>query len=314
MKIKLEKTEERKGGEACHNFFKWLVPVYQLSDWFDRGYINTSQCSLFLSLRKMVWGVQACEIEESTNFFVQWTYLWDCPHIGASRKEWKTCLMWTWCVEKMFCNPADWLWQTFDISAVFTFGKTHIIFRKTSWTFKNLYLKSNHDWVTTQSFSIAAFHFSEFRSVNHYPWNFKCAVKKKTNELGLAWQNMARNHHIHGRKKVTLSYSDLEGTLEKIKQLKMTKSLCVSWPLSRKQAAKITFALLKRKTLQSIIYPPEKKFIRTSSIWYEVHVIIVCCLPTPFLHSEGISPAKFSKSSAWPKCHFLHPFKPGLGL
>ena len=93
MKIKLEKTGERKGGEACHNFFKWLVPVYQLSDWFDRGYINTSQCSLFLSLRKMVWGVQTCEIEESTNFFVQWTYLRDFPHIRALRKEQKTCLV-----------------------------------------------------------------------------------------------------------------------------------------------------------------------------------------------------------------------------
>ena len=42
----------------------------------------------------------------------------------------------------------------------------------------------------------------------------------------------------------------------------------VSRPLSMKQAAEITFVQLKHKTLQSIIYPPEKKFIGTSSIWY----------------------------------------------
>ena len=33
----------------------------------------------------------------------------------------------------------------------------------------------------------------------------------------------------------------------------------VTLPLSMKQAAKITFAKLKRQTLQSIIYTPEKK-------------------------------------------------------
>ena len=261
----------------------------------------------------MVWGVQACEIEESTNFFVQWTYLRDFLHIGASRKEQKTCLVNLVCGKDVLQPCRLTLAKVWHLSCIHVWKNSHYL-QKNKLEFKNLYLKSNHDWVTTQLFSIAAFHFSEFRSVNHYPWNFKCPVKKKTNELGLAWQNIAGNHHIHGRKKVTLSYSDLEGTLEKIKQPKMTKSLCVSWPLSMKQAAKITFALLKCRTLQSIIYPPEKKFIGTSSIWYEVHVIIVCCLPTPFLHSEWISPAKFSKSSAWPKCHFLHPFRPGLGL
>jgi len=55
-------------------------------------------------------------------------------------------------------------------------------------------------------------------------------------------------------------------------------------------SGKITFVLLKCRMLQSIIYLQEKKFIGTSSIWYEV--IIVCCLPTPFLHSEGISPVQ----------------------
>ena len=42
----------------------------------------------------------------------------------------------------------------------------------------------------------------------------------------------------------------------------------MSWPLSVKQAAKITFAQSKNRTLQSIIYSPEKKKKRigTSSI------------------------------------------------
>ena len=72
------------------------------------------------------------------------------------------------------------------------------------------------------------------------------------------------------------------------------KSLCVSRPLSLKKAVKITFAQFKLRTLQSIIYSPEEKFLGTSSIWYEV--IVVCCLPTPFLHSEAISPARNTRA------------------
>ena len=46
-----------------------------------------------------------------------------------------------------------------------------------------------------------------------------------------------------------------------------SKSICVSWPLSVKHAAKITFAQWKCRTFQSIIYPAEEKnFIGTSSI------------------------------------------------
>ena len=56
------------------------------------------------------------------------------------------------------------------------------------------------------------------------------SCKKKTNELGPLRQNIAGNHHIHGQKKVALSYSDLHvgGTFENVKQPKMKKSLCMS--------------------------------------------------------------------------------------
>ena len=57
------------------------------SDWSDlTGYINTSQCRSFLSLRKIACGMHACEIEESTITSL-------CSHIGALRKEQKTCLV-----------------------------------------------------------------------------------------------------------------------------------------------------------------------------------------------------------------------------
>ena len=56
----------------------------------------------------------------------------------------------------------------------------------------------------------------------------------------------------------------------------------MSWPLSVKHAAKITFANLKCRTFQSIIYPAEKKhFIGMSSIlaWGKSSV----GLPPPFI-------------------------------
>ena len=62
----------------------------------------------------------------------------------------------------------------------------------------------------------------------------------------------------------------------------------MSWPLSIKQAAKITFAQLKGRTLQSTIYWPKKTFTGTGTTWNKV--IVVCCLATPFLQSEGMSP------------------------
>ena len=61
------------------------------------------------------------------------------------------------------------------------------------------------------------------------------------------------------------------------------KSICMSWPLSMKQAAKFTFTHPKSRT-QNIIYPPEKTIIlEQTAFWHEVKD--VCCLPVPFLHS-----------------------------
>ena len=62
----------------------------------------------------------------------------------------------------------------------------------------------------------------------------------------------------------------------------------VSWPLCIKQAAKITFAQLKGRTLQSTIYWPKKTFTGTGTTWNKV--IVRCCLAIPFLQSEGMSP------------------------
>ena len=63
-----------------------------------------------------------------------------------------------------------------------------------------------------------------------------------------------------------------------------SKSICVSWPLSVKHAAKITFAQWKLlcRTFRRIIYPTEEKnFIGTSSIlaWGKSRV----GLPSPFI-------------------------------
>ena len=61
-----------------------------------------------------------------------------------------------------------------------------------------------------------------------------------------------------------------------------SKSICMSWPLSVKHAAKITFAQCKCRTFQSIIYPAdENKFIEISSTlaWGKRRV----GLPPPFI-------------------------------
>ena len=61
-----------------------------------------------------------------------------------------------------------------------------------------------------------------------------------------------------------------------------SQSICISWPLSVKHAAKITFAQYKCRTFQSIIYPADKNnFIGISSIlaWGKSRV----GLPPPFI-------------------------------
>ena len=76
-----------------------------------------------------------------------------------------------------------------------------------------------------------------------------------------------------------------------------SKSICVSWPLSVKHAAKITFAQWKCRTFQSIIYPAEKKnFIGISNIlaWGKSRV----GLPPPFIASnDARTLSKPTKSS-----------------
>ena len=69
-------------------------------------------------------------------------------------------------------------------------------------------------------------------------------------------------------------------------------------------------------TLQSIIYSPEEKFLGTSSIWYEV--IVVCCLLSPFLHSEILAREIWERSPliyispVWqPKSNYLKRAKSG---
>ena len=59
---------------------------------FDRLYQH-SQSGSFLSLREMAFGVHAREIEESTITSVLNECLRDFPHMGALRKEQKTCLV-----------------------------------------------------------------------------------------------------------------------------------------------------------------------------------------------------------------------------
>ena len=79
---------ESGGGGACNHFFERPVPVYQL----DRLYQH-SQSGSFLSLRETACGVHAREIEESKITSVLNECLRDFPHMGALRKEQKTCLV-----------------------------------------------------------------------------------------------------------------------------------------------------------------------------------------------------------------------------
>ena len=59
---------------------------------FDRLYQH-SQSGPFLSLRKMACGVHAREAEKFTITSVLNEFLRDLPHIGALRKEQKTCVV-----------------------------------------------------------------------------------------------------------------------------------------------------------------------------------------------------------------------------
>ena len=67
-----------------------------------------------------------------------------------------------------------------------------------------------------------------------------------------------------------------------------SKSICVSWPLSVKHAAKITFTQWKCRTFQSITYPAEENtFIGTSSIlaWGKSRVGLPSAFIAPILRT-----------------------------
>ena len=79
-----------------------------------------------------------------------------------------------------------------------------------------------------------------------------------------------------------LSY--IRGQIMPTRNNNRRKSICVSWSLSMKQVAKITFAQSKRRPLQSIVYLWEKKFIGTSINLAKGESRVL--LTDPLLHSK----------------------------
>ena len=91
----------------------------------------------------------------------------------------------------------------------------------------------------------------------------------------------SRNKKLYASKEVKENALASEGKSCRPETI-TTVNRYVSWPLSVKHAAKITFAQWKCRTLQSIIYPAEEiNFIGTSSIlaWGKSPV----GLPSPFI-------------------------------
>ena len=140
-------------------------------------------------------------------------------------------------------------------------------------------------------------HSSKFGPINHYRWKFNI-LQKIRNELGPAWQKLKETipftdkrisplaiqiqkalwRRINnlllllsgkGRdlrfKRARRKCSCIRGQIMPTRNNNRRKSICVSWPLSMKQAAKFTFTHSKSRT-QNIIYPPEKTIFGTSSI------------------------------------------------
>ena len=71
-------------------------------------------------------------------------------------------------------------------------------------------------WLSRNAVLYSWCSFSLFLSVNHYPREFNILLKKNTNDLGPAWQNIAGNPDIPWWKKIVFSYSDARDTLENI--------------------------------------------------------------------------------------------------
>ena len=70
---------------------------------------------------------------------------------------------------------------------------------------------------------------------------------------------------LDASKKVKENALASEGKSCRPEKITAKKLVCVSGPLSLKKAPKITFSQFTRRILQSIIYPPEKKFIEQAA-------------------------------------------------
>ena len=144
---------------------------------------------------------------------------------------------------------------------------------------------------------IPIIHSWKFGPINYYRWKFNIQ-QKILNELGPAWQKLKETITFTDKRISPLAIQIQEALWRRINNLKLLfsrkgrdlrfkrgrrkcscirgqimptrnnnrrKSICVSWPLSMKQAAKFTFTHSKSRT-QNIIYPPEKTIFGTSSI------------------------------------------------
>ena len=75
----------------------------------------------------------------------------------------------------------------------------------------------------------------------------------------------SRNEELYVSKEVKENALASQGKSYRPETIPAKNSLCLSRPLSLKQAAKVTFAQLKRRTLQSIIYPPEQNSLEQAA-------------------------------------------------
>ena len=156
---------------------------------------------------------------------------------------------------------------------------------------------SSYEFFTLEKNLSSPLHSSNFGPVNHYRWKFNI-LQKILNELGPAWKKLKETITFTDKRITPLAIQMQEALWRRINNLKLSfsrkgrdlrfkrgrrkcscirgqimptrnnnrrKSICVSWPLSMKQAAKFTFTHSKSRT-QNIIYPPEKTIFGTSSI------------------------------------------------
>ena len=83
----------------------------------------------------------------------------------------------------------------------------------------------------------------------------------------------SRNKKVYASKEVKENALASEGKLCRRERKPINRYVCHDLSV-QKQVAKITFAQLKRKTLQSIIYPAEKNNLwEQAAFWHEVKVV-----------------------------------------